>query len=162
MRDHFDLCVIGGGPAGEKGAAQAAYFGKSVCLVERAPRAGGAAVHTGTLPSKTLRETALYFQGLRQRRFHGVDLRIKPDLSIGDFMHRERAVADATWAQLVASFDVLEGTLSKSRWLTGADFALADLNVAAALYRALFLDLDRKSTRLNSSHIPLSRMPSSA
>lgn len=103
MRDHFDLCVIGGGPAGEKGAAQAAYFGKSVCLVERAPRAGGAAVHTGTLPSKTLRETALYFQGLRQRRFHGVDLRIKPDLSIGDFMHRERAVADAAWAAIDAN-----------------------------------------------------------
>ena len=40
MTDHFDLCVIGSGPAGEKGAAQAAYFGKKVCLVERAPRPG--------------------------------------------------------------------------------------------------------------------------
>ena len=55
MTDHFDLCVIGGGPAGEKGAAQAAYFGKKVCLVERSPRLGGAAVNTGTVPSKTLR-----------------------------------------------------------------------------------------------------------
>jgi NAD(P) transhydrogenase len=103
MRDHYNLCVIGGGPAGEKGAAQAAYFGKSVCLVERAPRAGGAAVHTGTLPSKTLRETALYFHGLRQRGLYGVDIRVKPDLSIGDFMHRERAVADAAWAAIDAN-----------------------------------------------------------
>ena len=56
--EHFDMVVIGSGPAGEKGAAQAAYFGKRVCLIERAPKPGGAAVNTGTIPSKTLRETA--------------------------------------------------------------------------------------------------------
>ena len=63
--------------------------------------------------------------------------------STGPEEGRNKAVADATWAQLVASFDVLEGTLSKGRWLTGPEFALADLNVAAALYRArgqAFLD----------------------
>jgi len=63
----FDLIVIGSGPGGEKGAAQAAYFGKKVALVESQPRLGGAGVNTGTIPSKTLRETALYFSGLRQR-----------------------------------------------------------------------------------------------
>lgn len=95
--DRFDLCVIGSGPAGEKGAAQAAYFGKSVCLVERAPKPGGAAVNTGTIPSKTLRETALYLSGLRQRGLYGVDLRVKSDITIGDFMHRERAVVEHSW-----------------------------------------------------------------
>jgi NAD(P) transhydrogenase len=55
------------GPAGEKGAAQAAYFGKRVALVERAAHLGGAGINTGTVPSKTLCETALYFSGLRQR-----------------------------------------------------------------------------------------------
>ena len=59
----FDLVVIGSGPAGEKGAVQAAYFGKRVAIVERAPEPGGAAVHTGTLPSKTLREAAIYLSG---------------------------------------------------------------------------------------------------
>lgn len=97
MAEHFDLCVIGSGPAGEKGAAQAAYFGKSVCLVERAPKPGGAAVNTGTIPSKTLRETALYLSGLRQRGLYGVDYRVKSDITIGDFMHRERAVVEASW-----------------------------------------------------------------
>ena len=63
----YDLVVIGSGPAGEKGGAQAAYFGKKVVVVERAPCLGGACINTGTLPSKTLRETALYFSGLRQR-----------------------------------------------------------------------------------------------
>ena len=96
--DHFDLVVIGAGPAGEKGAAQAAYFGKRVCLVERAPKPGGAAVNTGTIPSKTLRETAHYFSGLRQRGLYGVDLRIKPDITLADFMRRERSVIDTEWA----------------------------------------------------------------
>ena len=96
--EHFDLVVIGSGPAGEKGAAQAAYFGKRVCLVERAPKPGGAAVNTGTIPSKTLRETALYFSGLRQRGLYGVDLSVKQNITIGDFMHRERAVIESAWA----------------------------------------------------------------
>ena len=97
----FDLVVIGAGPAGEKGAAQAAYFGKRVCLIERAPKPGGAAVNTGTIPSKTLRETALYFSGLRQRGLYGVDLRVQPDITIGDFMRRERSVIETEW-QLIA------------------------------------------------------------
>ena len=50
----YDLIVIGSGPAGEKGAAQAAYFGKTVALIEREPVLGGACVNTGTVPSKTL------------------------------------------------------------------------------------------------------------
>lgn len=96
--DHFDLIVIGAGPAGEKGAAQAAYFGKKVCIIERAPKPGGAAVNTGTVPSKTLRETALYFSGLRQRGLYGVDLRVKHDITISDFMYRERTVVESAWA----------------------------------------------------------------
>src|SRR5688572_13439482 len=98
MSDHFDLVVIGAGPAGEKGTAQAAYFGKKVCIIERAPKPGGAAVNTGTIPSKTLRETALYFSGLRQRGLYGVDLRVKHDITISDFMFRERAVVESAWA----------------------------------------------------------------
>mgnify|MGYP001793688915 CR=1 FL=1 len=100
MTDHYDLIVIGAGPAGEKGAAQAAYFGKKVCLVERAPKPGGAAVNTGTIPSKTLRETSLYFSGLRQRGLYGVEYHIKPDITISDFMYRERSVVDAQWQRI--------------------------------------------------------------
>ncbi|MGE5225611.1 MAG: FAD-dependent oxidoreductase, partial [Planctomycetaceae bacterium] len=67
MSERFDLVVIGAGAAGEKGAAQAAYFGKRVAVVEREAEPGGATVHTGTLPSKTLREAALFLSGYRQR-----------------------------------------------------------------------------------------------
>ncbi|MFI5243772.1 MAG: FAD-dependent oxidoreductase, partial [Gemmatimonadales bacterium] len=100
MSDHFDLLVVGAGPAGEKGAAQAAYFGKKVCLVERSPKPGGNSVNTGGLPSKTLRETALYFSGLRQRGLYGVEYHVKSDITISDFMYRERAVVESAW-QLV-------------------------------------------------------------
>ena len=70
--EHFDLVVIGAGPAGEKAAAQAGYFKKRVAIIEREPEPGGAAVHTGTLPSKTLRETALYLSGYHARELYGV------------------------------------------------------------------------------------------
>ncbi|MHB1312346.1 MAG: FAD-dependent oxidoreductase, partial [Gemmatimonadaceae bacterium] len=97
MSEHFDLVVIGAGPAGEKGAAQAAYFGKKVCLVERAPKPGGAAVNSGTLSARTLRETALVFSGLRKKGLYGVEFLVRPDLTIADFMHRERQVVEASW-----------------------------------------------------------------
>jgi len=92
MPEEYDLVVVGSGPAGEKGAAQAAYFYKRVALVEREPHLGGAGVNTGTVPSKTLRETALYFSNLRQRGLYGVDYTVRTDISVRDFMYREREV----------------------------------------------------------------------
>jgi NAD(P) transhydrogenase len=77
MNDAFDLVVIGAGPAGEKGAVQAAYFGHKVLVIEKAAEPGGAAVHTGTLPSKTLRETALYLSGYRARDMYGVSVKLE-------------------------------------------------------------------------------------
>lgn len=91
---HYDLIVIGSGPAGEKGAAQAAYFGKRVAIVERSSRVGGAGINTGTVPSKTLREAALYYSGLRQRGLYGIDYSLKDNMSVADFMHREHIVVE--------------------------------------------------------------------
>jgi NAD(P) transhydrogenase len=85
----FDLVVIGSGPAGEKGAAQAAYFGKRVAIVERGSAFGGAAANTGTLPSKTLRETSLTLSGFRNRGLYGVDLSLQRQATIRDLMRRE-------------------------------------------------------------------------
>jgi NAD(P) transhydrogenase len=93
--ESFDLIVIGSGPAGEKGAAQAAYFGKRVALIERHAELGGAGVNTGTVPSKTLRESALYFSGLRARGLYGIDYSLREGLTVQDFMHRKDAVVSA-------------------------------------------------------------------
>ncbi len=92
--ERYDLIVIGSGPAGEKGAAQAAYFKKRVALIERSPHVGGAGINTGTIPSKTLREAALYFSGLQQRGLYGIDYSLKEGLSVKDFMHREKVVVE--------------------------------------------------------------------
>ena len=93
--ERFDLVAIGSGPAGEKGAAQAAYFGKRVALVERGAHLGGACLNTGTVPSKTLRESALYFSGLRQRGLYGIDYSLREGLTVADFMHHKDAVVRA-------------------------------------------------------------------
>lgn len=90
--EQYDLIVIGSGPAGEKGAEQAAEFGKRVALIERAEYLGGAGINTGTVPSKTLREAALYFSGLQQRGLYGIDYSLKQNLSVKEFMHREHVV----------------------------------------------------------------------
>src|SRR5208337_3719238 len=73
---------------------QAAYFGKRVAVIERAEGVGGSCVNTGTVPSKTLRESALYFSGLKQRGLYGIDYSLKENLTIQDFMHQERTVVE--------------------------------------------------------------------
>ena len=97
----YDLIVIGSGPAGEKGAAQAAYFGKRVALVEREPVPGGACVNTGTIPSKTLRESALHLSGFRLRGFSdSVGLTFRENITVGDFMYRKDLVVAHEWRRI--------------------------------------------------------------
>ncbi|MCK8520004.1 Si-specific NAD(P)(+) transhydrogenase [Aquimarina sp. D1M17] len=88
----FDLIVIGSGPAGEKAAAKAAYFGYKVALVEKEAKYGGAGVQTGTLPSKTLKETALYLSGIYQKGVFGVDKEIGRETGVHDFLYRKNLV----------------------------------------------------------------------
>ncbi len=98
--EKFDLVVLGSGPGGEKGAAQAAYFGKRVALVEKAREVGGACVHTGTLPSKTLRETALYLTGFRRRELYGMSVRLDRKKSIRQLVGRLHDVTDQQTRQI--------------------------------------------------------------
>ena len=100
----YDLIVIGGGPAGEKGAAQAAYFGKKVALVERSPTLGGA-VANASIPFKALRETALYLAGFRTRNLHGVDLHVKDRATLRDFLAQEHAIVRDYRFKVAANLD---------------------------------------------------------
>ena len=84
----YDFVVIGSGPAGQKAAIQAAKLGRTVALVERSFSIGGACVHTGTIPSKTLREAVLYLSGWRQRGFYGRSYRVKERITAEDLMQR--------------------------------------------------------------------------
>jgi NAD(P) transhydrogenase len=84
----YDLIVIGSGPSGRRGAIQAAKLGKSVLVVEGRKRVGGVSVHTGTIPSKTLRETALNLSGWRERGFYGRSYRVKKEIGSEDLSMR--------------------------------------------------------------------------
>jgi NAD(P) transhydrogenase len=104
--DSFDLVVIGCGPAGEKAGAQAAYFGKRVAVIERASALGGSCINTGTVPSKTLRESALYFSGLKQRGLYGIDYSLKDNLTVHDFMHHEREVVEMERQRILKNLEL--------------------------------------------------------
>lgn len=84
----FELLVIGSGPAGQRAAIQAAKLGKRVGLVERRNLVGGVSVHTGTIPSKTIREAVLYLSGWRQHGFYGRSYRVKDEITAEDVIQR--------------------------------------------------------------------------
>lgn len=90
----YDLIILGSGPAGEKAAVKAAYFGKKVALVEKEEKYGGAGVQTGTLPSKTLKETALYLSGMYQKDIFSVDRKLGRKAGVQDFLFRKNLVID--------------------------------------------------------------------
>ena len=85
----YDLVVIGSGPAGEKAAMEAAKLRKTVAIVERRSVQGGVCLHTGTIPSKTLRETVVYIAGLRQRSVYGLVPPTSPDVTPRELMYRK-------------------------------------------------------------------------
>lgn len=92
--DHYDLIVIGSGPAGRRAAIQAAKLGRSVVVIENRLRVGGVSVHTGTIPSKTLRETVLNLSGWRERGFYGLAYRVKKEIESKDLGARLRMTLD--------------------------------------------------------------------
>lgn len=90
----YDMLVIGSGPSGRRAAVQSAKLGKSVLVADRGRRLGGVSVHTGTIPSKTLRETVLNLSGWRERGFYGRGYRVKQDISVGDLIERLHKTLD--------------------------------------------------------------------
>ncbi len=90
----FDMIVIGSGPSGRRAAVQSAKLGKRTLVIERGRRVGGVSVHTGTIPSKTLRETVLNLSGWRERGFYGRSYRVKQDIDAADLMARLHKTLD--------------------------------------------------------------------
>ncbi len=106
--NQYDLVVIGSGPAGRRAAIQAAKLEKKVLVIEKGTRVGGVSVHTGTIPSKTLRETALNLTGWRERGFYGRSYRVKQEISADDLRRRLLITLDH-------EVEVLEHQFSRNR-----------------------------------------------
>lgn len=104
----YDFVVVGSGPAGRRAAIQAAKLGKRVLVIEKGTRVGGVSVHTGTIPSKTLRETALNLTGWRERGFYGRAYRVKQEIKAEDLRRRLLITLDH-------EVDVLEHQFSRNR-----------------------------------------------
>ncbi len=105
--NEYDLVVIGSGPAGQKGAICAAKLRKKVAIIDRQKTIGGVCVHTGTIPSKTLREAVLYLSGLRQRTFYGRGYVVKDRIAMSDLIFRAQAV-------MVREVDVVKAQLRRN------------------------------------------------
>ena len=85
---HYDMLVIGSGPAGQKAAIQGAKIGKKVGIVERKRFVGGLCINSGTIPSKSLREAVLFLSGFRQRNLYGASYRVKKDITFEDLLFK--------------------------------------------------------------------------
>ena len=113
----YDMVVIGGGPAGLTAATTASTYGKSIALVNIDRDLGGAGINTGTVPSKTLRETALALTGLKSRNLYGVDLSLRREMTVSDFLGHENNIKTAFHSTLsrrleTQNADVFTGTAS--------------------------------------------------
>src|ERR1700733_3310391 len=106
--NNYDFIVIGSGPAGRRAAIQAAKLGRSVLVVDKGRRVGGVSLHTGTIPSKTLRETALNLTGWRERGFYGRAYRVQQEISAEDLRRRLLITLDH-------EVEVLEHQFSRNR-----------------------------------------------
>src|ERR1051325_7253820 len=102
---HYDLIVIGSGPAGQKAAIQAAKLGKHVCIIEKNPVLGGAGINTGTIPSKALREAFLYLTGTNKRALFGENFRPKRDITLEDLPYASQQVIHNELAVIREQFD---------------------------------------------------------
>ncbi len=95
MSDHdYDLIIIGSGPSGRAAAIQAGKLKRRVLVIDRKDRLGGVSVHTGTIPSKTLRETVLNLSGWRERSFYGRSYRVKDQIRAEDLKARLHMTLD--------------------------------------------------------------------
>ncbi|HET8590268.1 MAG TPA: Si-specific NAD(P)(+) transhydrogenase [Nakamurella sp.] len=106
--EHFDMVVLGSGPAGQKAAIAAAKLGRSAAVVERKEMVGGVCINTGTIPSKTLREAVLYLTGLNQREMYGQSYRLKDEITVADLSARTQHV-------IGREIDVIRAQLARNR-----------------------------------------------
>ena len=104
----FDVLALGSGPGGQKAAIAASKLGRRAAVVERQDMVGGVSIHTGTIPSKTLREAVLYLTGSSQREMYGQAYRVKEDITVADLSVRTQHVVGR-------EVDVIRSQLSRNR-----------------------------------------------
>lgn len=135
-----DLVVIGSGPAGQKAALLAAKLGKRVAIIDRTESVGGVCIHTGTVPSKAIREAVLHLTGIRERSVYGDSYAVKQSITMDDLLYRCRHVVRT-------EVDVIRSQMSRG-------------GVAMLFGTASFVDpetvrvqRDEETTEVKASHV---------
>jgi NAD(P) transhydrogenase len=171
----YEMLVIGSGPSGRRAAVQSAKLGKTVLVVDKGSRLGGVSVHTGTIPSKTLRETVLNLSGWRERGFYGRGYRVKQEISIGDLIQRLHKTLDHEVEVLQHQFmrNAVRSLRAEARFTgpnsvaliaeTGerseAGFANALISVGTRPHRPKNVPFDRKRIFDSDEMLQLERLP---
>lgn len=149
--NQYDLIVVGSGPAGRRAAIQAAKLDKKVLVVEQGKRVGGVSVHTGTIPSKTLRETALNLSGWRERGFYGKAYRVKQEISAEDLRRRLLITLDHEVEVLEHQFarNRVQSIRGKATFVTPDTMAIAkdDGDVMHVMGKSILLAVGTKPFR---------------
>ncbi|WP_172717000.1 Si-specific NAD(P)(+) transhydrogenase [Neorhizobium sp. T6_25] len=149
--NQYDLIVVGSGPAGRRAAIQAAKLDKKVLVVEQGKRVGGVSVHTGTIPSKTLRETALNLSGWRERGFYGKAYRVKQEISAEDLRRRLLITLDHEVEVLEHQFarNRVQSIRGKASFVTPDTMAIAkdDGDVMHVMGKSILLAVGTKPFR---------------
>ncbi len=129
----YDFAVIGGGPAGRRAAIQAAKLGKTVALIDDRESIGGVSVHTGTLPSKTIRESVMSATGWRDQHFRSQRARLSP-------REMQEMIRSRLSKTLNDEVDVLDHQLSRN-------------NITQVTGRACFIDKNTLEIKLEENGI---------
>ena len=171
----YDLVVIGSGPGGEKAAIQAAKLGKRVAVVEQDPEPGGACLHRGTIPSKTLREAVLYISAVRKKAVYGVSTHLDDDLTLNRLMTRKRSAVMSLADRLATNFernhvellrgraefsaphDIRISSSGQPEQVLHTDYAI--IATGARPYRPEWIDFTHPRVRDSDTILELERIP---
>ncbi|HUF52234.1 MAG TPA: Si-specific NAD(P)(+) transhydrogenase [Dehalococcoidia bacterium] len=153
---HFDLLAIGSGPAGQKAALQASKLGKRAAVVERMDVLGGVSIHTGTIPSKTLREAVIYLTGYHQRTFYGHEYAVDDDITMEDLITRAQQVIQhqvqiATKHLQINGIEVLHG---QGAFVDAHTIAVTEADGAGTRVTADFVLIATGSEAARPSEVP--------
>lgn len=169
----YDLIVIGSGPGGEKAAVKAAYFGYKVAIIEKDSAYGGAGVKTGTVPSKTLKETALYLSGKYDSGLYGVERKLQEKASVKHFLYRKNLIVKKQSEEvrhnlMIHKVDIYKGSASfiddhnieikgkETVFITGKNIVIA---TGSYPYHPPGIPFDRKYIHDSDTILEIDRMP---
>ncbi len=157
VSDRFDLIVIGGGPAGQKAAVQGAKLGKTVLLIERSRSVGGACVRFGTIPSKTLRETALALGKFRRLTSHVMDVKMPEHTQIESLMTRKEEVilSHESYMGAQLSRNGIEQAQGVARFLSANELEISDISGAKRRVSASFFVVATGSSPRTPDDVPI-------